>query len=271
MREEKGMEMNTTWKRVKWVRRGLAALLAGVLASGPAEAAFLILKGDRKVEGTSISVSARGQYIIEMATGRQSYDAGQVLRAEADKPAQYDRAMQFVGARKYDQALPLFQEIVESYKRLTWDNQANMMIARIYTRTGKPKDAVALFTDLPKSFFDQPDVRFDYWQAMVGAGEFEVLEKDLDDAVATGDRELAARAQIVRGDIKLKRAQFEPAAIDYLRTVVLYKAIEEVQPEALYKAIQALEELRDGRTSDLKERLLKNYPESEYARRLQQG
>jgi len=80
---------------------------------------------------------------------------------------------------------------------------------------------------------------------------------------------LAARAQIRRGDVKMKRRQFEPAALDYLRTVALFKAEKDVQPEALYKAGLVLEELRHAKARHMFDRLIKEYPESAYARKAQ--
>ena len=80
-------------------------------------------------------------------------------------------------------------------------------------------------------------------------------------------RDLAARAQVLRGDLKRKRRQLEPAVQDYLRTVILFENIRDVQPEALYKAGETLEELRDARAKDLFARLQREYPDSKYAAR----
>ena len=78
-------------------------------------------------------------------------------------------------------------------------------------------------------------------------------------------RKQMARALPQHWDVSLSYAKNGLEALDYLRTVTLYKAVREVQPEALYKAGLTLEEMRHAKAQDLFDTLIEEYPQSEYA------
>jgi hypothetical protein len=60
----------------------------------------------------------------------------------------------------------------------------------------------------------------------------------------------------------------DDAAMDYLRSILMYADVVAAQPEALSKAAQLFDDMRDPRAEDLKKRLRANYPDSPYARKL---
>ena len=83
--------------------------------------------------------------------------------------------------------------------------------------------------------------------------------------LATGKGRVDDPAQIMRGDIRQAQGQIEGAVMDYLRTVVLYEAERDAQPEALYKAAEGLDKPRDPRARALYKKLTSEYPSSPYA------
>ena len=249
-------------------RAALAAVGAVAFAWAlPAPAATLLFKDGRTVEGTDLRVNAQGDYVITMSTGQRTYPAAQVQEATADRPAAYDQASQLVQAQRYDEALSLLEQIASAYRGLGWDDQANYQAARIHAGRGAYEQAEAGFRKLSPRFRERPEVRIHLAQAQVETGAYAEAEGNLDELIRGAPRDIAARAQILRGDLKLKRRQLEPAVQDYLRTVVLFEAVREVQPEALFKAGEALEELRDARAKDLFATLQREYPATDYAAR----
>ena len=242
----------------------LVAVLTGTVA---AEAATLRLRDGRVLEGSDLRVNARGDYVITVGSSQRTYPAAQVAEAVADRPAAYDQAAQLAQAGRYDEALTLLGDTAARYARLGWDDQANYLAARIQARQGRFEEAETTFRKLSARFREQPDVKLAAAQVQVETGAYAEAEKALDELIRSATRDLAARAQLLRGDLKRKRRQLQPAAEDYLRTVLLFENVRDLQPEALFKAADTLGELRDDRARELREELLRNYPDSDYAAR----
>lgn len=250
--------------------RKTAVILAAVsaLTAFTVDAAYVILQGNRRVDGTGLRMKPNGDVVLTTAAGLQTFTRGQYLTAVADEPKEYAQARQLAAGGKLDEAAKLLEGIVENYKGLSWDVKAIAELSPIYLKKGEGAKAVtmyeSLFTVSPQSKQD-PATLWGYREALLKAERYAKLEQDLNAVIATGSREDAARAQIMRGDMNAAQGQTEPAALDYLRTVVLYKAVREVQPEALFKAATALEALRDARARDLYAQIVSDYPQSPYA------
>jgi tetratricopeptide (TPR) repeat protein len=142
------------------------------------------------------------------------------------------------------------------------------MLARVYLPLKQFEDSAreyeALFTAQPK-FKENPKERANYMQALLGSGRMAEVAKMIDEDIASGSREAAARAQVVRGDMKRKSGQVEEALLDYLRTAVLFKAQTAVLPEAIYKTAVALKNLNDPRAADYFQKVMDEFPQSEFA------
>jgi len=84
---------------------------------------------------------------------------------------------------------------------------------------------------------------------------------------------VAAMAQIKRGDIERKKENLKEALVDgYLRTIVLFKQVKEVQPEALYKAAKCFEELGEHSYAEkMRKTLLEKYPLDPYTGKIKAG
>jgi len=243
-----------------------------VLVWGPVawqvRAAYVITTQGKKVEGSDIRAKSDGQVVLMTPQGTRTFYKGQYLRAVADKPADFDRALKAGESKRYDEAIPLLRGIIQHYRYLEWDNRARLLLAKIYFAKGDYKEAVDTYEELLK--YDRQaakdsKVNWSYREALLKAGEYTKLKKVLDEVIAAGPRDEAARAQILRGDMWKAQKMLEDAVLDYLRTVVLFKAQKQYQPEALFKAAETLEALRDQRAKDLYRELVQKYPDSPYA------
>ena len=109
-----------------------------------------------------------------------------------------------------------------------------------------------------------------YWQALLKTGKGARLNDLITKAIAEGGREASAAALVMRGDMLMERKEALNALKDgYLRVVVLYENVKDIQPEALYKAAKAFDSL--NRTADaerMRSKLRSKYAQSEYARKL---
>jgi len=255
---------------------GLAAwacLVGMVLAAGPARAVNVVrMTNDKEFQPKSITYREGAQeYLLVLPDGTQiPIPKAQVASLEIDKPAEFDKAAQMIAAKQFDAAIPVLEDIIAKYKMLVWDNRARELLAQAQL-TKDPKKAVAtleeIFATLPKAQASS-EVHLLYWIALLAAGREATLKKDLDEVVATGPREMAAIAQVMRGNVNRAAGQKEAALLDYLRTVVLFDQVKSVQPEALFRAAEMLDELRDPRAEDVRKKLVQEYKDSEYASKL---
>ena len=244
----------------------MCVLLLGCIVIS--EAAYVVTKQGKRIEGTEIRAKATGEIILQTTQGQRNFSKGQYSRAVADNPPQFDRAKQLINERKFDAAVPILESIVKKYRFLEWDNQARVLLPQVYLGKGDFGAAVKAFEELfrvsPKSK-EKEDLLWGYRDTLIKAGKVAQLEPVLDKVIQGGSRADAARAQIMRGDIRRSQGQLESAALDYLRTVILFEKEKSSQPEALFKAASALEELRDRRYKELYKRLANDYPNSPYA------
>lgn len=252
------------------VRTTFAILLAGMLFSLHARAAVIILQNGARIEGTEVRAKSNGDIILKTPKGDQTFTKGTYAKVQTDRPAALDNAIKLAREGQYDNALQMLETIAADYRFLEWDNTAIRSIAQIQSTRGNHKDAVDAYERL---YRQSPDAKNDpaisgaYQEALLQAGQHDKLKPMLDEAISNGTRADAAKAQILRGDIRLSRGETEAAVMDYLRTATLFESETAVHPEALFKAGEALEKLRDARAKDMYRRLVEKYPQSEYAQK----
>lgn len=241
-------------------------ILLGTTAA--TQAAFVVNVQGKKIEGTDIRAKSTGEIILTTTRGTRTFLKNQYVHAEADKPAEYDQARKLIDAGQYEKAIDLLEDIIRRYRFLAWDNRARALLPMAYAGQDQFDKAVSAYEDLfenaPKSR-ENDELIWGYREALLRAQQYAKLEKQLDEIIAAGSREDAARAQIMRGDIRLDQDQLEPAVLDYLRTVVLFENVEAYQPEANFKAAEVLEQLHDRRAEDLYRVVVEQYPSSPYA------
>jgi TolA-binding protein len=260
--------MRQNKKETNWQRRAWALALAALTCGSLAQAAYVELPTGKRIDGTEIRATATGDIILTTPQGRMTFTKGQYVHAVADKPAEIDQAAQLMQSKQYDEAIKKLEDVVTRYRFLEWDNQARVLLPKIYFEKGDFASAVSaydkLFASSPKSREDA-DVMWSYRTTLLKAKAYDKLIQQLDEVIASGARGDAARAQIMRGDVQLAQGQLEPAALDYLRTMVLFKAESDYQAEAIFKAASVLEQLRDSRAKELYRQVVQEYPNSSFA------
>lgn len=266
MNLKKGPAMMTK----KMNRSVLFAALALLMACGMhvATAAVVIMPNGNRIEGTDIRAQRNGDIILTTPAGQRTFPRGTYTKAIADKPAAFDQARAIAAQGKADEAITMLEKIVTDFRFLDWDNNALMAIAQIQGSRNNHKESVETFDRL---FRQAPEARDDaavqtaYRDALLKAGMFDKLAPSLEQAIAKGPRSEAARAQVMRGDIKLAQGQVEAALLDYLRSAILFESETAVHPEALFKAGQALDKMRDARAKQMYRKIVEKYPQSPFA------
>ena len=245
--------------------------LAAALAAGAAGAApYVVLSNGQQVQGSAIRALANGDINLTMDMGMRTFPKGSYVKAVADKPAEYDQAAAAIKAQKFDAAVPLLEAIVAKYRYLGWDVEASKLLAQALLGKGDAEGAVKAYEQL---FLVAPaekqnaDTAWGMRRAMLKAKQYPALIRQLDAVAAAGVRAEAARAQTMRGDIQLDQNNVELAALDYLRTAILFADVKDaaILGEATYKAAAALEQLRDPRAKDMYKKVATEFKTSPYA------
>ena len=247
----------------------LIALGVSLVAGHAWAAPYVILKDGTRVEGTQIRALPNGNINLQVGAGMRSFPKGSYIKAVADQPAEFDRGMAAMKAKKYDEAVKLFEGVVSRYRMLDWDIQAGRQLAEARLAKGDAEGAVKAYEQLFASHPAERQNADSAWgmrRAMLAAKQYSALTKQLDAVAAGGSRADAARAQNMRGDIQLAQNNIEPAALDYLRTAILFQDVKDpiIQGEACFKAAAALEQLRHANARDLYKKA-SEYTASPYA------
>ncbi len=260
----------TTKRYMRWSgKAGLVLLCLGVSVH-VVDAQYVILPNGQRVDGQAIRSRPSGEITLTLpgGAGTRTFMPGQYVQAVAPEPPELARAIRGVEAKQYDQAIAMLEDIVRANQHLHWDLVALGEIGKANVAKGDHATAVRAYDRLFQASPDRKKddaFRWGYYQALLGADQHDKLETELNELAASGARGDAARAQVMRGDIKLAKGLVEPAVMDYLRTAVLFERETAVVAEATFKAAQGLEQLRDPRAKDLYRRVAERYPTSPYA------
>lgn len=254
-------------KTLKLLAIGLVlAAFAGTALAAP----YVVLPDGQQVQGSAIRALANGDINLTMDMGVRTFPKGSYVKAVADKPAEYDQAAAAIKAQKYDAAIPLLQGIVAKYRYLGWDVEASKLLPQALLGKGDTEGAVKAYEQLfllAPAEKQNPDSAWGLRRAMLQAKQYPALLRQLDAVAAAGNRAEAARAQTMRGDIQLDQNNVELAALDYLRTAILFTDVKDpaILGEATFKAAAALEQLRDPRAKDMYKKVVTDYGSSPYA------
>ncbi len=247
-----------------------AVVLVAFLGAGhvAAEGPYVILEDGRRMEGTSIRARRDGTIILRTERGDLTFAPEQYREARAARPREMDQAEQSLHRERYDDVISVAEEIVREYRHLGWDVEAMALMGEARVGLGDYQSAIStynrLFETAPNRRED-PAVRWAYYGALLGAERYSELQEEMNELIREGDRSEAARAQLMRGDLKRKQGRVETGLLDYLRTVVLFQAQRDVQAEALFKAGLALEEMRDDRAREMFRKVVEEHGNTPYA------
>ncbi len=270
--------MNGRTKGIRMLRHTL--LLTCFLVANQAFArhqATVVLRAGGRVQGVVRYLPASRSY--EVATGTAGGPTREIRADEveriilAEPPAQLQGAMQAVQRGNYQQAIPVLTQIIEQYAMFGPDVQAGQGLMLAYLRTNRSREALQVGENLVRmnaALQRQGAFASLYWEALLEEGRSATLRTALREAIESGSREIAAVALLRRGDMEMREGRPREALIDgYLRVVLLFRDIGLAQPEALYKAMRAHEELNEVTYAERwRQRLLSNHGTSEFAQRL---
>lgn len=253
------------------LRVGVVAVILGI--SGTLHADSIKKTDGTEIKGLKIKwFPSRQEYQVDGADGTMiSVPATDVDALDITKPEDFDKAVQACAAKQFDVAIPILEDLITRYKRLQWDGMASELLAKAYLGKGDFKKAAQVMSGIMEGTARNlvTDEQYGvYWTALAGAQMNAVLKQSLTDAIGGDSRPLVALALVKRGDMSKADGKRDDAALDYLRSILMYDDVLAVQPEALFKAAQLFEEMRDPRAEDLRKRLRAKYPDSPYARKL---
>lgn len=232
-------------------------------------APFVISSAGTQIDGAAIRSSPDGTILLTTLNGQTlTFRPGTYRQALADKPKEMFQIEAMAKAGDLAGAAAILQRVKEQYRFLGWDQRASLMLARVELAQKNFPAAIAeyeaLFAVQPQ-FKKIPAERANYMQALLGAGRTKETAALVDEDIASGTREAAARAQVVRGDMKAASGQYEEALLDYLRTALLFKDQTAVLPEATYKTAVVLKKLNDPRAEEYFQKVINEFPDSEFA------
>ena len=199
-----------------------------------------------------------------------------VARVVVRKPATLDSAVAAAQRGQHAAAMPVLEKIMEEYQMLEWDLVAARWLAECYlakNETRRAEDMCEKVIAANGGKIPAGEFFGVYVKSLIANNKEMKAKKVIQEVIASGDRLTAAIAQIKRGDLDKKKGDMKIALVDgYLRTVILYADVKEVQPEALYNTVKCFEQLQQSSYADkFRKRLLAEFPKDPYTAKLQQG
>ncbi len=201
----------------------------------------------------------------------------QVSGVRVQPPATLEPAVRAARAGQANAAtVAALETIVKDYLMLEHDLTAARWLGELLLRQGKGVEAARMFDRVLEhrqvSALPPDGVRV-YWNALLEAERFPDLRRQLKWGIEEGPRPVAAAAQLLRGEMDMRGGRFREALVEgFLRTVVLFQDVRDVQPEALYKASLCFEELGESQHAEkMRKKLLAEFPDSSYTRQIHSG
>ena len=251
-----------------------------LLAAGAAQAldvtGSLVTQDDKPFNGV-IKWKASGRvYVITSGKVDLELPPAQVKELSIPEPAGYADAVKAVQEGRADQAIAALDRISQDYLMLKWDEPATRYLVQAYLAKGDSAGALRacdrVIASNPEAAFSGDMAPLD-WQALLKSDKPAKLEDLIDQAIKTGVPDSTANALTMRGDMLSAKGDFKNALKDgYLRVVTLFRSVKAVQPEALFKAAKAFDQINQpSRAEMMRKQLLTEYGNSEWAAQIKGG
>lgn len=258
------------------VRKYFLSTLCACLLPGFAwsQQAYVVVPDGSQVEVERIRVRPDGSLVVTIGGQPRDITRDQYVRAVGIRPEGITQAQALIAQQNGEQAKPILTEIMNSSRYQSWDAMAGEMLANIHLNDGNPDKAQQILATLRERYGSDleeffPAIELVDWKTKVATGETAGLESELDTIIKEDqNRVRKGNAQLVRGDLKVRRKDLQSAVLDYLRTAYFYSDFAELQAEALYKSAKTFAEIGDTARLRKYSTLLKDlYPDSEFASR----
>lgn len=252
-------------------RRIIITVLLAMMFGGLAAAEnVLLLQDGRRMRFQSVRYrESDDEFVVVTPEGRFPIPAANVRDIRVSEPDRWVVGNHALRNQRYDDAVSVFRDIIRDYNRLGWDMRARDMLAQAYMGQGAHDRAISQYEELFQHVSPTSEQRRNYWSALLAAERYSTLKHELDTMIAAGERQDVAVAHLMRGNLHAAEGNTMEAIFDYLRTHILFEEVSGVQPEALFRAAERLDALRETEHAEkLRSILRERYPGSEYARRL---
>jgi len=272
--------------RTVMTRMKRKSIVTLVLCIGYGITTFAQVDGRIKIKGSDKAVSGKIRWssaekayeVVRQDTGRSTrVPLRNVKRLSVSKPSGLEAAVKKVRNRSYEGPhIEELRRIVSVYQMLEHDMKAGAYLAEAQLATGNTRQAAATCRKVKENRstleLSGEFVRV-YWRTLLEEQNYAALQQEIKETIEKGSRPAAAVAQLMRGDMDMRKGMYENALVDgYLRTVILFNDVPAVQPEALYKASQCFDELGDAANAEkMRKKLLAAYPDSNYSKTIQTG
>ena len=253
---------------------------AFLFAAGAAQSAdvtgSLVTKEGKTFTGTIRWKAASRVYFFSDGKFELEFAPSQIKDMTIPEPAGYGDAVKAVREGRPQQAIPVLERIAQDYVMLRWDVLATRVLVEACLNNN---DATAALRACDKVIAAKPDAAYSgemaplYWQALLKSGKTSKLDALLEQSIKTGTPEATAYALIMRGDMLSGKGEFKNALKDgYLRVITLYRAVRAAQPEALFKAAKAFDQINQApRAETMRRQLLTEFGSSDWARQVKGG
>jgi outer membrane protein assembly factor BamD (BamD/ComL family) len=251
-----------------------------LLAFGTAQAAdvtgSIITKDEKSFTGVIKWKASARVYVVSTKSVDLELQREQIKEMTIPEPAGYKEAIKAVQEGRPQQAIAVLERVAQDYVMLQWDEPATRALAEAYLGSG---DTAKALSACDKVIAAKPEAAYAgemaplYWQVLLKASRTSKLEDLLEQAIKSGSQEATAVALIMRGDILFAKADFKGALKDgYLRVITLHRSVRSAQPEALFKAAKAFDQLNQApRAETMRKQLLTEFGSSDWASQVKGG
>jgi hypothetical protein len=232
--------------------------LALVVAAETVKAAGGVIKirGRRPQRcGNLVYSRATRKYTASINGVPVPFPANQVEWARRQRPANFADAVRTGN-------ISLLEKIARQEEGFETEIDAYVRLLPLYLDSGRVRDAESVCSKITQRYGRiPPKLSRYYWDTLLRNNKTAELEKELREAIAGGNAEMAAAAYLVRGDMLKRQGDHRGALIrGYLRTVILYERIEQHRQEAVQKAAESLAAIRHPRAESFRKKYVDRMP-----------
>ena len=200
---------------------------------------------------------------------KYSYDYARV-----PKPAPITAADKVLKSGNFVKAEKLYQIEYNNYKNLGWGIYCMIGRARALNKLGRSKEALILIERIMGSTSPDPNLKNDlsaarllYVDLLIKEKKYKAAAVQAEALLASKDNDIVFSAFERKGNIALLQNDKKKAVREYLQACFLVTDHPRI-PELLYRVTILLKGMKDKRWMQFSDILKKQYPNSEYAKKL---
>lgn len=194
--------------------------------------------------------------------------------ARVPKPAAISAADKFLKNGNFVKAEKMYQIEYRNYKNLGWGIYCLIGRARALDKLGKLNEALKELELIMSDTSPDPNLKNDitvaklfYVDLLIKAKKYKSAAIQAESLLASGDNNIVFFSFERKGDIALLQNDKKKAVRNYLQAC--YLVLEHKRrPELLYKVTILLKEMKDNRWKQFAAILKKQYPNSQYAKKI---